>query len=296
MAAMNGERDWRTPALVLGAGALLLAVSLGTRHTFGLFLAPMSQSNGWTREVFGFAIALQNLVWGVAQPFAGRVADRYGTGRVIVGGTVLYVAGLVLMAYSRTGTMLALSAGLLIGIGLSGVSFPVVFGAILRRTPVERRSLAMGVAMSVGSLGQFVMLPGALDAIQRRGQGDHPALARGARDDHVAAGGAARRVPAAAPRASAHAPARGARRGARPTAASGCSASASSSAASTWSSSPPTCPPSSPTGASDATTGAVVLALVGLFNIAGSYVAGLLAAGAGASPGCWSASTARAPW
>lgn len=166
---MNGRRDWRTPALVLGAGALLLAVSLGTRHTFGLFLAPMSQGNGWTREVFGFAIALQNLVWGVAQPFAGRIADRYGTGRVVVGGTALYVAGLVFMAFSRTGTMLSLSAGVLIGIGLSGVSFPVVFGAILRKTPVGRRSLAMGVAMSVGSLGQFVMLPAALQAIQAMG-------------------------------------------------------------------------------------------------------------------------------
>jgi MFS family permease len=161
-----GRRDWRTPAMVLAAGSVLLAISLGTRHTFGLFLAPMSKDNGWTREVFGFAIALQNLVWGVAQPFAGRIADRYGTGRVILSGTALYVVGLVLMAYSRTGSMLALSAGLLIGIGLSGVSFPVVFGAILRHTPPERRSLAMGVAMSVGSLGQFVMLPAALTAIQ----------------------------------------------------------------------------------------------------------------------------------
>lgn len=164
-----GRRDWRTPALVLAAGAALLAVSLGTRHAFGLFLAPMSRDNGWTREVFGFAIALQNLVWGLAQPFAGRIADRYGTGRVIVGGTVLYVAGLVFMAWSRTGTALALSAGVLIGIGLSGVSFPVVFGAILRKTPVGKRSVAMGVAMSVGSLGQFVMLPVALQAIQRMG-------------------------------------------------------------------------------------------------------------------------------
>jgi predicted MFS family arabinose efflux permease len=165
----HGGRDWRTPALVLTAGAVLLAVSLGTRHTFGLFLSPMSKDNGWTREVFGFAIALQNLVWGMAQPFAGRIADRFGTGRVIASGTVLYVAGLLLMAQSRTGSMLALSAGVLIGIGLSGVSFPVVFGAILRKTPVGRRSLAMGVAMSVGSLGQFVMLPAALYAIQSVG-------------------------------------------------------------------------------------------------------------------------------
>jgi MFS family permease len=141
-----GKRDWRTPAMVLVAGSVLLAISLGTRHSFGLFLAPMSKDNGWTREVFGFAIALQNLVWGVAQPFTGRIADRYGTGRVILGGAALYVVGLVLMAYSRTSSMLALSAGVLVGIGLSGVSFPVVFGAILRHTPLGRRSLAMGVA------------------------------------------------------------------------------------------------------------------------------------------------------
>jgi MFS family permease len=168
---MSGKPDWRTPTIVLAAGAVLLAISLGTRHTFGLFLAPMSLENGWTREVFGFAIALQNLIWGVAQPFAGRFSDRYGTGRVILGGTVLYVAGLVLMAYSRTPTMLALSSGLLVGVGLSGVSFPVVFGAILRKTPLGRRSVAMGVAMSVGSLGQFVMLPVALNAIQALGPG-----------------------------------------------------------------------------------------------------------------------------
>jgi len=163
------RRDWRTPAVTLAAGALLLSVSLGIRHTFGLFLAPMSQAHGWTREVFAFAIALQNLAWGVAQPFAGRIADRYGSGRVIVGGTALYVLGLVLMALSRTGTLLALSAGLLIGIGLSGASITVVFGAILRKTPPGRRSFAMGVAMSVGSLGQFVMLPAALTAIQSVG-------------------------------------------------------------------------------------------------------------------------------
>ncbi len=168
MNAMGG-RDWRTPAVVLAAGALLLAISLGVRHTFGLFLGPMSQENGWTREVFAFAIALQNLVWGVAQPFAGRLADRIGTARTILGGTALYVAGLVLMSMARTGPSLALSAGLIIGLGLSGPSMPVVFGAIVRSVPPERRSLAMGVAMSVGSLGQFAMLPGALSAIQAIG-------------------------------------------------------------------------------------------------------------------------------
>jgi MFS family permease len=159
------QGGWRTPAVVLGAGAALLAVSLGIRHTFGLFLPPMSKDNGWTREVFAFAIALQNLAWGVAQPFAGRLADRLGAGKVIAGGALLYVAGLVLMANAHTGSALAVSTGLLIGVGLSGTTMSVVFGAVARAVPLERRSMAMGVSMAVGSLGQFAMLPGANLAI-----------------------------------------------------------------------------------------------------------------------------------
>jgi len=164
-----GGREWRTPAVMLTAGALTLAVSLGVRHTFGLFLAPMSADNGWTREVFAFAIALQNLVWGAAQPFAGRLADRYGAGKAILAGTALYVGGLLLMTVSQSGSALAASAGILIGLGLSGTSFPVVFGAIARSTPPQKRSFAFGVAMSVGSLGQFALLPGALSAIEAIG-------------------------------------------------------------------------------------------------------------------------------
>lgn len=163
------RRDWRTPAVVLAAGAAVLAVSLGIRHSFGLFLAPMSQEHGWTREVFAFAIALQNLVWGAVQPFAGRLADRHGAGKVILGGAALYVAGLVLMSQAQTAGGLALSAGLLVGVGLAGPSFAVVFGAVARSAPPEKRSLSMGIAMSVGSLGQFAMLPGALSAIDAIG-------------------------------------------------------------------------------------------------------------------------------
>jgi MFS family permease len=129
----------------------------------------MSKEHGWTREVFAFAIALQNLVWGAAQPFAGRLADRLGAGKVILGGSVLYIGGLVLMAWAQSGTALAVSAGLVIGLGLSGTTMPVVFGAVVRSTPPERRSMAMGVAMAVGSLGQFAMLPGALNAIDAFG-------------------------------------------------------------------------------------------------------------------------------
>ena len=143
--------NWRTPAVILWCGALILAVSLGIRHTFGLFLQPMSLDNGWGREAFAFAIALQNLVWGLAQPFAGRLADRYGAGWAILVGTLLYVAGLLLMAQSASTFGLALSAGVLIGLGLSGTTFPVVFGAVSRAVPPEQRSLAMGIAMAVGS-------------------------------------------------------------------------------------------------------------------------------------------------
>jgi predicted MFS family arabinose efflux permease len=164
----NTRPGWRSPAVMLAAGAALLALSLGIRHTFGLFLAPMTRDNGWTREVFALAIALQNLTWGAAQPFAGRLADRLGAGRTILGGSVLYVAGLVLMAQAH-GAAAFHVAGVLVGLGLSGTTMSVVFGAVARAVPPERRSMAMGVAMSVGSLGQFVMLPGALGAIEAIG-------------------------------------------------------------------------------------------------------------------------------
>ena len=161
-------RGWRTPAVMLAAGAALLAISLGIRHAFGLFLAPMTRDNGWSREVFALAMALQNLVWGAAQPFAGRLADRLGAGRTILAGSIAYVAGLVIMAQAHTAPVLT-AAGLLIGLGLSGTTMAVVFGAIARSTPPARRSVAFGIAMAVGSLGQFAMLPGALSAIETIG-------------------------------------------------------------------------------------------------------------------------------
>jgi MFS family permease len=139
---------------------LVLSISLGVRHAFGLFLAPMSSDLGWGRETFALAIAVQNLVWGLAQPFAGRLADRCGAGWVVFGGAVLYVIGLYMMSHSQTELSLLISAGIVIGVGLSGTTFPVVFGVISRALPAEKRSWAMGVAMSVGSLGQFVLLPG----------------------------------------------------------------------------------------------------------------------------------------
>ena len=119
---------WRTSGWILLGAALILALSLGVRHGFGLFLAPMSAEFGWGRGVFAFAIALQNLVWGLAQPFAGALADRLGAARVVAIGGVLYACGLVLMGLSDSPVSLSLSAGLLIGIGLSGTSFSVILG------------------------------------------------------------------------------------------------------------------------------------------------------------------------
>ncbi|WP_165676660.1 MFS transporter [Metapseudomonas otitidis] len=151
---------WRTSGWVLLGASLILALSLGIRHGFGLFLAPMSGEFGWGREVFAFAIALQNLIWGLSQPFTGALADRFGATRAVLVGGVLYALGLVLMSLSHSPLQLSASAGLLIGIGLSGTSFSVILGVVGRAVPVEQRSMAMGIAAAAGSFGQFAMLPG----------------------------------------------------------------------------------------------------------------------------------------
>jgi MFS family permease len=156
---------WRTCGWVLLGSALILALSLGVRHGFGLFLAPMSAEFGWGREVFAFAIALQNLIWGLAQPFTGALADRFGAAKVVLIGGVLYALGLVFMGLSDSAVTLSLSAGLLIGIGLSGTSFSVILGVVGRAVPPHKRSMGMGIASAAGSFGQFAMLPGTLGLI-----------------------------------------------------------------------------------------------------------------------------------
>ena len=156
---------WRTSFWLMLGASLILALSLGTRHGFGLFLSPMSDEFGWGRGVFAFAIALQNLIWGITQPFTGALADRFGAQRAIIVGGLLYAAGLVLMGLSQSPLSLSLSAGVLIGIGLSGTSFSVLLGVVGRAVPVEKRSMAMGIAAAAGSFGQFAMLPGSLGLI-----------------------------------------------------------------------------------------------------------------------------------
>lgn len=149
----------RRPAVVMVCGALILTLAMGVRHTGGLFLQPMTLDQGWSRELFSFSIALQNLLWGLFQPFAGAFADRHGAGRTLVGGALLYIVGLVIMAHADTALDLNVGAGLLIGMGLSGTTFSVVLGVIGRMAAPEKRSMALGLASAGGSFGQFAVLP-----------------------------------------------------------------------------------------------------------------------------------------
>ncbi len=150
---------WRTPAFVVGCGCLIALLSFGPRSALGQFLTPLSLSGNWGRDVFSFAVAIQNLLWGVGQPFAGAVADRFGAIRVLCIGAILYALGLVLMAHSTTPTMLQLSAGVLIGFGLSGCSFNLVIGALGKLVPEDWRSFAFGAGTAAGSFGQFLFSP-----------------------------------------------------------------------------------------------------------------------------------------
>ncbi|NRF70055.1 MFS transporter [Aquincola sp. S2] len=144
---------------VLLCGAAIVTLSMGIRHGFGLWLAPITMDRGWTRETFAFAIAIQNLAWGAAGPLAGMLADRFGAYRVLLAGGLLYAVGLVLMALSTSGLAFTGSAGLLIGIAQSGTTYSVIYGVISRNVAPEKRSWAMGVAAAAGSFGQFLMVP-----------------------------------------------------------------------------------------------------------------------------------------
>ena len=150
---------WKSTAFVVGCGCLIALVTYGLRTSFGLFAAPIGEGRGWSPEVFALAIAIQNIVWGMGQPFAGAVADRYGAARILAAGGVVYAAGVALMAVSPTPLAFNLSAGVLVGLGLSGASFTIVIAALGRLVPEDRSSQAMGLATAAGSLGQFVFAP-----------------------------------------------------------------------------------------------------------------------------------------
>ena len=144
---------------LLVCGAAIVTLSMGIRHGFGLWLQPITQDHNWTRQSFGMAIAIQNISWGVTGIFAGMLADRFGAFRVILVGALAYCLGLIGMAYADTPLTFALSTGLLIGTAQSGTTYAVVYGVIGRNVPADRRSWAMGVTAAAGSFGQFLMVP-----------------------------------------------------------------------------------------------------------------------------------------
>jgi len=159
--------SWRTPAVIVFFGCFIALLSFGPRSAVGQFLTPISFAHGWGRDVFSIALAIQNLLWGLGQPFAGGIADRFGTVRVLCAGAILYALGLALMAYASTPIMLHLSAGVLIGFGLSGCSFNLVIGALGKLVPESWRGFAFGAGTAAGSFGQFLFSPlarGLIDA------------------------------------------------------------------------------------------------------------------------------------
>jgi predicted MFS family arabinose efflux permease len=154
---------------IIAAGCLISMLGFGPRSVIGFFQLPVITENGWGRDIFGLAIAVQNLMWGVGQPFAGAVADRYGVTRVLIGGLLLYAAGLVLMTVSSSPTIFTLTSGVLIGFGLSGCSFNLVLAAFGKLLPPEKRPMALGLGTAAGSFGQFLFSPLAVGLIDATG-------------------------------------------------------------------------------------------------------------------------------
>src|SRR3954454_2717269 len=150
---------WRTPLVIILCGCLISLLGFGPRSAFGFFLTPMSQANGWGRDVFALAFALQNLLWGIGQPFAGAIADRFGMVRVLTAGALLYAAGIALMASATSPIALQLTAGGLVGFGLAGCSFNLVIAAFGKLLPERYRMLAIGAGTAAGSFGQFLFAP-----------------------------------------------------------------------------------------------------------------------------------------
>jgi len=155
----SAPRQTLSMTQVLVCGALIVALSMGIRHGFGLWLQPITMDRGWTRETFAFALAIQNLAWGLAGPVAGMLADKYGAFRVLIVGSLLYAGGLVLMALSTSGLAFTGSAGVMLGLAQSGTTYAVVYGVIARQVDPSKRSWAMGVTAAAGSFGQFLMVP-----------------------------------------------------------------------------------------------------------------------------------------
>ncbi|MFK7793103.1 MAG: MFS transporter [Devosiaceae bacterium] len=145
--------------LVIVCGCLISLLSFGPRSILGLFLVPMTETQGWSREIFALSLAIQNIMWGLGQPFAGAVADKYGTGRVLAFGGLVYAGGLVLMAWAPSPAWLHMSAGVMIGLGMAAASFSIVLAAFGRRVPPEKRPMVFGIGTAAGSMGQFLFAP-----------------------------------------------------------------------------------------------------------------------------------------
>jgi len=160
---------WRTPLVILLCGCLINLISFGPRSTFGFFLTPMTGANGWGRDTFALAMAIEMLLWGATQPFAGALADRFGAVWVLIGGCALYIIGIVWMAFAQTPLELHLSAGVLIGFGLGACSFGLVIGAFGKLLPDKWRLLGFGVGTAAGSFGQFLFAPIAVGLIDQFG-------------------------------------------------------------------------------------------------------------------------------
>jgi MFS family permease len=169
MATSAARIGWRTPAVIIVFGCLIAILTFGPRSSLGLFLTPLSRANGWGRDVLALALALQNLLWGLGQPFAGAIADRFGTIRVLCVGALMYAAGLALMAHSTSPAVLDVGAGVLIGFGLSGCSFNIVLAAFGKLVPGKWQGLALGAGTAAGSFGQFLFSPFAVVLIDHVG-------------------------------------------------------------------------------------------------------------------------------
>ncbi|MEA2944601.1 MAG: hypothetical protein QOD09_5130 [Bradyrhizobium sp.] len=150
---------WRTPLVIIICGCAIALLSFGPRSSLGFFVQPMGREFAWGRDVFGLALAVQNLLWGLGQPIAGAIADRFGVLRVMCVGAVLYAGGLFMMRYAATPLSLDIGAGVLIGFGLSGCSFNLVLSAFSKLLPPERRGVALGAGTAAGSFGQFLFAP-----------------------------------------------------------------------------------------------------------------------------------------
>jgi predicted MFS family arabinose efflux permease len=151
--------DWRTPALVIVAGCLIAMIGFGPRSVLGLFLEPMTQARGWSRETFGLAMAIQNLFWGLGVPVAGALADRFGPTRVLAIGALMYALGLWGMAVTESGMVLHLAGGVLTGLGVAFTAFSLALASMARVVGPEKRSLVLGLGTASGSMGQVVFSP-----------------------------------------------------------------------------------------------------------------------------------------